>query len=266
MAEDQAYYNKGFEKLVSDTHSWRSVSNAVPYVIPYLKKTDKLLDVGLGPGSILKDFAKYVAEVVGVEPTQELVDLAASQPDLPPQVTFQFGLAYKLPFKDNTFDIVHALQVVIHLQDPVLALKEMERVCKPGGYVLVKDADLELKVVYPQKYAQLLTESTAKRSENLSTLRTAGRQLKERAILAGYKIKNIEFSSLVWCISSDVDRHQWSERFCSRISKGKDYLLQKDYLDKVISAYREWLEDDRAMLILIHGELIYRKDRALLQG
>lgn len=264
MSHDQAYYKSGFNKLVSDTHAWRTVSNAVPFVIPYLNKTGKLLDVGLGPGTILKDFANYVAEVVGVEPTQELVDLAASQSDLPKLVTFQYGLAYNLPFEDNSFDFVHASQVVVHLERPIEALKEMERVCKPGGYVLVKDADLNQTVIYPEKYASLLKDAVESRLVNLSTLRIAGRQLKERALCAGYKVDNLKFSSLTWCISSDKERHEWAERFCSRLNKTKDNGPTKskesdlDELESIIRAYREWLEDESALMILLHGELVYK--------
>lgn len=258
MAKDQLYYQNGFEKVVSDSHSWRTVANAVPYVIPYLKKTDKLLDVGLGPGTILKDFATYVGEVIGVEPTQELIDLAASQPGLPKEVTFQLALAYKLPFPDDTFDVVHALQVIIHLSDPILGLEEMRRVCKPGGYVLVKDADLDLKVVYPERYAARLSNSSDSGHESSSTLRIAGRLLKEKAILAGYKAENIQMSSLVWCISDHAARHSWASRFSARILKADDYSLRKGNYDAILEAYREWLEDDSGVIFLMHGELVYK--------
>lgn len=258
MSDDQRYYKSGFDKLVSDTHAWRTVSNAVPFVIPYLKKTGRLLDVGLGPGTILKDFANYVGEVVGVEPTQELVDLAASQPDLPKLVTFQYGLAYSLPFEDNSYDFVHASQVVVHLERPIEALKEMERVCKPGGYIFVKDTDLKLKVIYPEKYASLLTKAVESGTENLATLPIAGRQLKERALSAGYKADNLKFSSLVWCISSDAERREWAEKFRSRLTKAKESKLEGDQLENVLRACRQWLEDESALLILIHGELVYK--------
>ncbi|EDK39792.2 hypothetical protein PGUG_03890 [Meyerozyma guilliermondii ATCC 6260] len=258
MPNDQAYYKSGFDKSVSDTHAWRTVSNAVPFVIPYLNKKGRLLDVGSGPGTISKDFANYVAEVVGVEPTQELVDLAASQPDLPKSVTFQYGSAYNLPFEDNSFDFVHASQVVVHLEKPIEALKEMERVCKPGGYVFVKDTDLKSKVIYPEKYASLLTNAVDSRIKNSSTSPIAGRQLKERALAAGYKVDKLKYSSSVWCISSYEERHEWAERFCSRLTKTKESNLEGEQLENVLRAYREWSEDESALMILIHGELVYR--------
>lgn len=261
MVQEQAYYAKGFSKEVSDTHSWRSVSNAVPYVIPYLKKSDKLLDVGLGPGSILKDFANYVGNVIGVEPTQELIDIASGQPDLPPLVRFQLALVYKLPFEDNTFDIVHALQVLLHLDEPETALKEMCRVCKPGGYVLVKDADLQMTLIFPEKYHQGVLGYFEHRQQDLSTLSIAGRLLKSRAMKAGYDVDRIRFSGLVWTVSTDSERKHWADMYCKRITDANesDYAANKEKLDKVIEAFGAWKRDPEGIIMVVHGELVYQK-------
>lgn len=261
MSSDQAYYSKGFSREVSDTHSWRSVSNSVPYVIPYLKKSDKLLDVGLGPGTILRDFANYVGEVVGVEPTQDLVDIASSQPDLPSLVGFQLALVYNLPFEDNTFDVVHALQVVIHLAEPVKALKEMLRVCKPGGYVLLKDADLRMMLIYPETHEKVITDYFQRRPRDLTTLAIGGRLLKARAMAAGYEPSKIGFSALVWTVSSDSDREHWANMYCKRIADSNelDYAANKERLDGVIEAFRAWKMDPEGVMMVVHGELVYQK-------
>lgn len=261
MSSDQGYYKKGFAKAVSNTHAWRTVENAVPYVIPYLKKTDKLLDVGLGPGTILRDFANYVGQVVGVEPTQELVDLASNQADLPELVLFQLALAYRLPFDDNSFDVVHALQVVVHLENPIQALQEMLRVCKPGGYILVKDGDLRSTMVYPEKYAAPILSYFRLRFENLSTLEIAGRSLKERAIQAGYDPKRIQLTFLVWTKSSEQDRKEWADMFIARILEGAevDIELNRAQIDKTVEAFQDWKLDGRGVMCFFHGELVYQK-------
>ncbi|SGZ46643.1 CIC11C00000003265 [Sungouiella intermedia] len=261
MVPKQSYYSKGFSKEISDTHAWRTVANAVPYVIPYLKKSDKLLDVGLGPGSILKDFANYVGEVVGVETIPDLIEISSNQPDLPSLVLFQLGLAYNLPFEDASFDVVHALQVVIHLSEPEKALKEMLRVCKPGGYVLVKDADLQMTVVYPQKYHEGIADYFHHKSKDLTTLSIAGRLLKSRALAAGYNAANIHLSALVWTISTDKEREDWANMYCKRITKAKqyDYTSNPEQLDRVIRTFKEWKEDSEGLMMMTHGELVYRK-------
>lgn len=46
------------------------------------------------------------------------------------------GDAHCLPFKDNSFDIVTSFEVFEHLKNPFIALKEISRVLKPGGYLI----------------------------------------------------------------------------------------------------------------------------------
>jgi ubiquinone/menaquinone biosynthesis C-methylase UbiE len=48
---------------------------------------------------------------------------------------------YALDFADGSFDVVHAHQVLQHLTDPVAALIEMRRVCRPGGLIAARDGD-----------------------------------------------------------------------------------------------------------------------------
>lgn len=51
-------------------------------------------------------------------------------------VTFQRGDAHKLPFDDDSFDVVTCQTVLMHLADPLAALQEMKRVVRPGGIVI----------------------------------------------------------------------------------------------------------------------------------
>ena len=56
-------------------------------------------------------------------------------------VEFRAADVYELPFDDESFDVVHAHQLLQHLTDPVAALVEMRRVLRPGGVLAVRDSD-----------------------------------------------------------------------------------------------------------------------------
>jgi ubiquinone/menaquinone biosynthesis C-methylase UbiE len=64
-----------------------------------------------------------------------------SRPCGPANIHFEVGDARQLTFGDGTFDVVHAHRVLQHLPDPVTALAEMRRVCRPGGLIAARDGD-----------------------------------------------------------------------------------------------------------------------------
>ena len=79
------------------------------------------------------------AEVVG-----------SRRPRSRPNLTFATGDVYAIDAADDTYDVVHAHQVLQHLADPVAALREMRRVCRPGGVVAARDADYRGMSWYPR--------------------------------------------------------------------------------------------------------------------
>jgi ubiquinone/menaquinone biosynthesis C-methylase UbiE len=140
------HYTHGHHESVLRSHSWRTVANSAAYLSPHLTPGLRVLDVGCGPGTITAEFADRVGldssggSVVGMDASAEVVALAsdaASRPNL----TFAVGDVYAIDAPDDAFDIVHAHQVLQHLADPVAALREMWRVCRPGGVVAARDAD-----------------------------------------------------------------------------------------------------------------------------
>jgi SAM-dependent methyltransferase len=69
-------------------------------------------------------------------------------------LAFQHGDAQNVPFADQSFDLVYARYLLLHLPDPTQVLKEMIRVCKSGGIVAVQEPDLTTgPVCYPPNWA-----------------------------------------------------------------------------------------------------------------
>ena len=102
---------------------------------------DTVLDVACGPGLLVCAFARVAKHATGVDMTPAMLEQARKlqQEQGLTNVTWQPGNVYSLPFPQAQFSIVSSRFAFHHLQDPLLALKEMKRACKPGGRIVVAD-------------------------------------------------------------------------------------------------------------------------------
>src|ERR1022692_1346263 len=138
-------YLHGHHGSVPASHRSRTPENSAGYLLPHLPVGAQVLDVGCGPGTITVGLAARAAQgrVIGIDAAPDVLDVARrTAADLgQSNVSFGVGDAYHLAFDDGVFDVVHAHQVLQHLSDPVAALVEMRRVCRPGGVVAARDGD-----------------------------------------------------------------------------------------------------------------------------
>ena len=206
-------YTHGHDDSVLRSHRWRTAENSAGYLLPHLAAGQRLLDVGCGPGTITVDLARRVApgQVVGLdredEPLREARTHAASA-ELG-NATFQVADLYRLPCPNDGFDVVHAHQVLQHLRDPVAALVEMRRVCRPGGWVAARDADYTAMTWYPpdprlDRWLELYQQVTRGNAAEPD----AGRRLMSWAQQAG--LGDVVGSPSVWCFANRVDRSWWA--------------------------------------------------------
>lgn len=99
------------------------------------------LDVGCGAGHVSINMAPHIARVVAFDMTQAMlrqVQAFAEEKKLP-QVAACAGNAQRLPFADHSFDIAVTRYSAHHWQDPAAGIREMMRVVRPGGWVIVSD-------------------------------------------------------------------------------------------------------------------------------
>jgi len=102
---------------------------------------DTVLDVACGPGLLACAFGKVAKHATGVDLTPAMLDQArkTQQEQGLKNVSWLPGNVYSLPFPPAHFSIVSSRFVFHHLERPLAALKEMKRVCEPGGRVVVAD-------------------------------------------------------------------------------------------------------------------------------
>lgn len=98
----------------------------------------RVLDVGCGNGYVLAQYAKFGADVAGVDLTQTATDLCKARFALAGlKGDFRLTDGDRLPFEDGTFDIACSMGVLHHIEDPRSMIAEMRRVLKPGGRIIL---------------------------------------------------------------------------------------------------------------------------------
>ena len=124
----------------SATHNDATViADLVAIVNPV--SNERLLDIASGPGTLALAFAPYVSESVALDLTPSMMELAqqrATEAGLA-NVRTVVGPAESLPFGAEEFDIVTVRTAPHHFADICASVREMARVLKPGGRVLVVD-------------------------------------------------------------------------------------------------------------------------------
>jgi ubiquinone/menaquinone biosynthesis C-methylase UbiE len=102
---------------------------------------DRLLDVACGPGLVVCAFAPHVREAIGIDMTPAMLErarkLAADKGVT--NVSWRQGDVYSLPYDDGSFTIITTRFSCHHFLDPAAVLREMVRVCAPGGRIVVVD-------------------------------------------------------------------------------------------------------------------------------
>jgi SAM-dependent methyltransferase len=220
----------------------------------------RLLDVGCGPGSITADLAERVADVVGIDRSEGVLDEARDT--APDNVTYAVGDVYAIEAPSASFDVVHAHQVLQHLTDPVAALREMARVCRPGGLVAVRDADYAAMAWAPRLpeldrwndlYHRVAWSNDAEPD--------AARHLKGWVLGAGLDVVSVTASTWVWSAPDEVGwwAQMWAERVVASaladqaVSQGEATAAD---LRGIADGFRAWGADPAACWIIPHAEIL----------
>jgi len=103
-----------------------------------LERSDSVLEVGIGTGLNLPLYP-WACQLTGIDLSQEMLDKAVErvQTLAMPNVTLKVMDATSLDFGDNEFDKVVATYTISAVPEPVAVLKEMRRVVKPGGIIVI---------------------------------------------------------------------------------------------------------------------------------
>jgi demethylmenaquinone methyltransferase/2-methoxy-6-polyprenyl-1,4-benzoquinol methylase len=101
----------------------------------------RALDLATGTGDIAFALTAAGADVVGLDVTPRMIELARAKAGAPPSPRFLVGDMLALPFPGHAFDLVTTGYGLRNVPDLALAIDEIRRVLKPGGRVLSLDFD-----------------------------------------------------------------------------------------------------------------------------
>ena len=259
-------YTHGHAESVLRSHRARTAENSAAYLLPRLRPTDRLLDVGSGPGTITADLARLVREVVAVEATEEAAALTRSELERQGITNAEVlvGDVHALDLPDDDFDVAHAHQVLQHVADPIGALREMARVTRPGGVVAVRDSDYAAFAWYPRlpgldRWLELY--QVAARANGGEP--DAGRHLLAWAHAAG--LTEVDATASAWCFATPETRAWWGGMWADRVTGSaladqllRDGLATHDELEDVAHAWQAWAADPDGWISVPHGELVAR--------
>lgn len=129
------YYQNGvkdnFLQKIWHTHKINRALNILKKL-----KFKNALDIGCASGYMLSEIAKKIPDraYYGVDVYSDAIFYAKKNY---PKIKFKVGHAEKLPYKNNYFDLVISYETAEHVENPTLMLKEIKRVLKKNGKLLL---------------------------------------------------------------------------------------------------------------------------------
>lgn len=144
------YYQTGIKnnlfQWIWHTWKWNSMKRIFEWLNP---KPLKILDIGCASGCLTSQIATFFskADVFGVDSYKKAIEFGRKTY---PNIKFKFADAHKLPFNNQSFDLITCIETLEHLEDPRGAIQEMYRCLKNNGTILIgQDTDnLFFKIIW----------------------------------------------------------------------------------------------------------------------
>ncbi len=145
MAMNETVIREQYDQM-ADVYDQRW-NNYIAKTLSFLKNWTQIspdaavLDIGCGTGEferlLLTENPQQV--ITGVDISEKMLLMAKQKCRTYPNVSFRTASVSALPFADNSFDVVVSASAFHYFDDPTLALKEIKRVLKPEGRVIILD-------------------------------------------------------------------------------------------------------------------------------
>ncbi|MEA3229556.1 MAG: class I SAM-dependent methyltransferase [archaeon] len=155
------------------------------------KKNDKVLCIGFGLGEEMSTFSSLGSDTYGIELSEAMIKRAKSRNKVKNTVK---GDSFRLPFKDNTFDIVYSsfLIDIFNKKDRIKIIKEMKRIVKAKGKIVSVNNTFEDGII-----SKMLIGLYLLIRDNLYT-RMKTRPIEAQLIFKEAQLKSIKKKKVFW--------------------------------------------------------------------
>jgi len=153
-----SYVASAYEKNLQER-----LSNLLPW-----KQTISVLDVGTGTGYLAEMVAPLAGEVIGVDCSPSMLKRASEKMSDAGycHVSLREGVAERLPLASASVDVAMCHMLLHHTVSPRTVLDELVRVVRPGGYLLIIDADTHRHLWTPAEFGDVHYGIERKRLKN----------------------------------------------------------------------------------------------------
>ena len=194
LSQEQAgstTYAMGYSDEFTQILHRRNAETHAAHLLPHLKSSSRMLDLGYGPGTISVGLAKAIepGELHGIDmgESEIMIAKASAADGGHKNATFHVGDATDLPFEDNYFDAANTHAVLMHIPDTEGTLSEVMRVLKPGGVLASREMVSAASFVGPEAAVDPVAWATfAKLIGARGGHPNMGRNLKDVFVKAGF--------------------------------------------------------------------------------
>ena len=260
-------YSLGYQKGVLDYLSYRALKS-FDFILPYLRPDMEVLECGCGPGVVTFEIAKKVinGSVIGIDIDKDQIYSNNRKVDESKIKNLKFGVAniLELPYTDNFFDIVYMQAVLVHIKNPINAIREVHRVLKNDGLILVKEPVMDRAIFCPEEPLFLETFELIDRAiKSYGGDPSVGRKLWPMLNEVGFR--DILISSS-WEQPDSLD--EWPDFYegWAKVYRGKigEIILEKEWADEkhlieIVNAFMNLGKNKKGYAAAPWGEAVARK-------
>jgi SAM-dependent methyltransferase len=207
-----------------------------------LKEARLVLDIGCGSGFVTRDIARLTkGTVIALDGSAQLLSVAQKTLNEHSNTAICMGDAHKLPFADNTFDLVTCNLLLMWTDNPQDVVFEMARVVKPKGKILASlEPDYGGKLHWPEnKKVDLLFAGAAIRKKGGDP--HIGRKLRTLFVTAGLETIVGIGNTRIWSCEEDKQYYLHSRDFYIKVLQ--DAGLSENEIDQWEFEYLKSLDE-----------------------